>query len=348
MENKKDIIKRLILLIVTLVFVIGALFGGSVLSRFYVDKSPNKDFSYESVFTADKLSLETDKDGLFRVLKINDTHFFNGTSENDVMTLELIRSVLDKTPCDFIVINGDLVDGFNLDKSYDKFGSIDIFASLLEEYATPWTFAPGNNDCEIDGSNESIIAFMMQYEHFVCGNTEGVPGSVNFTVDITNQGEKVHSLAIMDSGARKPRAVGPYQSMGEEQAQWLDNVTKEGGVRTSVFFHMPTNAFKDAYDNGESVEGIERYETFPYAEKGDDTVFDNVISQNELITLISCGHQHSNNMCSFYNGRYYQLSSVSGFSAMRNSFIIPSCTLTVINTLEENSQNMYQLEQIRG
>ena len=348
MENKKDVIKRVILLLVTLVFVGGALFGTSVLSRFYTDKSPNKDFSYEAVYTAEKLSLEADKSGALRVIKINDTHFFNGTSENDVRTLELIRSVLDKTPCDFIVINGDLVDGFNLNKSYDKFGAIDIFASLLEEYETPWTFAPGNNDCEIDGDNESIIAFMMQYEHFVCGNSEGVPGSVNFTVDVNYNGEKVHSIAIMDSLARKPRAIGPYQAMDEAQAKWLDNTVKEGGVRTSVFFHMPTGAFKDAYDNGESFDGIERYETFPYAEKDGDTVFDNVISQNELITLISCGHQHSNNMCSFYNGRFYQLSSVSGFSAMRNDFIIPSLTLTTINTLEENVQNMYQFEQIRG
>lgn len=109
---------------------------------------------------------------------------------------------------------------------------------------------------------------------------------------------------------------------------------------------MPTNAFKDAYDNGEHTEGIEKYETFPYAEKKGDTAFDSVISDNKLITLISCGHQHSNNMCSYYNGRYYQLSCAGGFSAMRNSFITPSCTLTEINTLEENVKDMYSFTQI--
>ena len=74
---------------------------------------------------------------------------------------------------------------------------------------------------------------------------------------------------------------------------------------------MPTTAFQTAYDNGEAYEGFDMYNTYPYDEIKNDDVFDNVIKDNEYITLISCGHQHSNNKCSFYNGRYYQLSSVS-------------------------------------
>ena len=90
------------------------------------------------------------------------------------------------------------------------------------------------------------------------------------------------------------------------------------------------------------------YNTYPYDEIKNDDVFDNVIKDNEYITLISCGHQHSNNMCSFYDGRYYQLSSVSGYSAGRDDFIYPSCTLTTINTSDDNAQTMYSFEQIRA
>lgn len=344
MKHKK-LFKAIAVILISALVISGS-FGLYILYRFNCDKSGNKEFSYDSVFTAERVSLETDDNGVFRVLKINDTHFFDGVCENDKRTLSGLKKVLDETPCDFIVVNGDLVDGFNLKLSYDKFGAIDLFASLIEEYDTPWTFAPGNNDCEIDGKNEDIIAFMMKYEHFICGNEKGIDGSVQFSVDITHGGEKVHAITVMDSGTRKPVAFGPYQPMSENQAKWLDEEVKKNGVRTSVFFHMPTNGFKDAYDKGESVEGIEKYETFPYAEKARDGVFDEIIGDNELITLLSCAHQHSNNMCSFYNGRYYQLSCAGGYSAMRNSFITPSCTLTVINTLDENVRTMYSFSQL--
>ena len=189
---------------------------------------------------------------------------------------------------------------------------------------------------------------MMQYEHFIYGNSKDIDGSMQFIIDIYNNEKLVHSVAIMDSGARKPKAIGSYQPISENQANWLNDEVNARKVKTSVFFHMPTNAFQAAYDDGEAYTGFDMYNTYPYDEIKNDDVFDNVIKGNEYITLISCGHQHSNNMCSFYDGRYYQLSSVSGYSAGRNDFIYPSCTLTTINTLDDNPQTMYSFEQIRA
>ncbi len=65
-----------------------------------------------------------------------------------------------------------------------------------------------------------------------------------------------------------------------------------------------------------------------------------------ILSLLSCSHRHGNNMCSFYNGRYYQLSSVSGYNAGRPSEIIPSCTLTTIDINAEDTKSMYSFEQI--
>lgn len=268
--------------------------------------------------------------------------------EDDKHTLHDLKLILNETPCDLIIVNGDLVEGFNLKSNYDKFGAIDLFATLIEEYDTPWTFAPGNNDSEIDGSNENIIAFMMQYEHFIYGNSKGIDGSMQFFIDVYSNEKLVHSVAIMDSGSRKPKGIGPYQPISENQANWLKNEVGIRKVKTSVFFHMPTTAFQTAYENGDPYSGFDMYNTYPYDEIKNDDVFDNVIKDNEYITLISCGHQHSNNMCSFYNGRYYQLSSVSGYSAVRNDFIYPSCTLTTINTNDDNAQTMYLFQQIRA
>ena len=71
-------------------------------------------------------------------------------------------------------------------------------------------------------------------------------------------------------------------------------------------------------------------------------------ADNEYISLVSIGHVHSNNMCHFYNGRYYQLSSVSGYNASHPSDMIPSCTLTVIDVTETNIQEMYQFSKVEA
>lgn len=345
-SKKKTIVKTISLVLVVMLIAVGS-FGGYLLYRFNCDKSHAVN-SYEEVYSTEQVKLATDADGIFKVLKINDTHFFDGVCENDRHTLEDLKAILDKTPCDLIVVNGDLVEGFNLKTTYDKFGAINLFATLIEKYDTPWTFAPGNNDFEIDGSNEDIIAYMMQYDHFVYGNEKNIEGSMQFVIDVYNNNELVHSVAIMDSGARKPKAIGPYQPIDKSQADWLNNEVNTRKVKTSVFFHMPTNAFQTAYDNGDAYNGFDMYNTYPYDDIKNDNVFDTVIEDNKYITLISCAHQHSNNMCSFYNGKYYQLSSVSGYSAGRNDYIIPSCTLTTINTSDDNAQTMYSFEQIKA
>lgn len=338
-------LKKAIAVILAAVIVFAGSFGGYILYRFNCDKSDAK-HSYSEIYSKEQIALDAGSDGEFKVLKINDTHFFNGVCESDKKTLSDLKIILDKTPCDLIIVDGDLVDGFNLKPSYDKFGAIDIFAKLIEGYETPWTFAPGNNDGEIDGSNEAIIAYLMQYDNFICSNNEGIYGAMQFFIDIYYNGTLAHSIAVMDTGMRQPKAIGSYESIKESQINNLLDGINERRVKTSVFFHMQTPAFQEAYDNGTPYNGISMFNTYPYDSIEGNSLFDNMTADNEYITLISCAHQHSNNMCSFYNGRYYQLSSVSGYSASHDDFINPSCTLTTINVNENDVQNMYSFEQI--
>jgi hypothetical protein len=345
MKNTKSKIFKIVSIILAIILAFVLCFGGYLLYRFNCDKS-NATNSYSDIYSQEQITLDVADDGIFSILKINDTHFFNGTCEDDKKTLDSIKSILDTTPCDLIIIDGDLVEGFNLKASYDKFQAIDLFAQLIESYNIPWTFAPGNNDGEIDGDNEDIIAFMMQYDNFIYGNEEGIDGSMQFFINLNYQDNLVHSIAIMDSGMRKPKAIGSYQPISENQIQWLIDGVNERQVKTSVFFHMETNAFQTAYDNGEAYDGFTMYNTYAYDNIKGDELFDNMTADNEYISLISCAHQHSNNMCSYYNGRYYQLSSAGGYSAGRQDFITPSCTLTTINVNENDTQNMYTFKQI--
>lgn len=320
-------------------------FGGYILYRFNCDKS-GAAHSYSEIFNQEQVTLNVDDSGIFKVLQINDTHMFNGTCENDAKTLDGIKNVLSENKYDLIILNGDIVDGFNLRTDYDKYGAISYLAEIIEQTGTPWTFAPGNNDGEIDGENEDIIAYMMQYDNFICGNEESLDGSMQVYIDLNYNGELSHEIAVMDSGSRTVKAIGPYDYIKEDQAQWLNDEANERNVKTSVFFHMQTNAFQNAYDEGEAYDGYFMSMVYPYDEIENDIVFDDVIGDNDNISLISCGHQHSNNMCSFYNGRYYQLCHASGYSAGRDDFITPAVTEITINVTDGNTQTMYEFEQI--
>ena len=77
-------------------------------------------------------------------------------------------------------------------------------------------------------------------------------------------------------------------------------------------------------------------------------LFDEMTADNEYISLISIGHVHSNNMCHFYNNRYYQLSSVSGYNASHPEDLTPSCTLTLIDVTKESTKEMYHFEKIEA
>ncbi len=178
---------------------------------------PDMQNSYNEVYEKENVSLSTDANGTFRILKINDTHFINGTCEDDVKTLSELKVILDKTPCDLIVADGDLVEGANKNRAYDKYQAVLKFAELIESYEIPWTFAPGNNDGEKDGTNEDLIAFMLQYPHFLAGNTEGIDGAMQFFADIKYNDSLVHSVAILDSHARKIKAIGSYDFIKENQ-----------------------------------------------------------------------------------------------------------------------------------
>ena len=337
--------RKIILAVFAAILAVVIVFVGYLGFRLY-GNSPKTENRYDEIYAQENISLDIAPDGLFKVMKINDTHFFDGICEKDVQTLSDLKSVLDRTPCDLIIVNGDLIEGFNLKTTYDKYQAIELFAQLIESYHIPWTFAPGNNDGEIDGSNEDVIAFLMQYDHFICGNDTYIDGSMQFFIDLKADGRLVHSIAVMDSGARKPKAIGSYDYIKESQINRLLDGIGERQVKTSVFFHMPTPAFQSAYDNGEAYGGFAMYNTYPYDDIERNKLFDDMTEDNEYISLISCAHQHSNDMCSFYNGRYYQLSSVSGYSAGRNDFIVPSCTLTTIDTNEKDVKAMYTFEQI--
>lgn len=341
--NKKVI--RYALIIVLLIALGGCAFGAYVGGRVWVNLLPLED-EYESIYSREQYSLTVDESGRLDVLKINDTHFVNGKTEEDVKTLKGIEVALAQREFDFIVLDGDIIDGFNLNPRYDKEGAIISIAELIEKYDTPWTFVPGNNDGEIDGSTRDVIAYMLRYENFVAGNVEGIYGDLQFYVDVKFSGQSVHTLAFMDTGMRKPKITGKYDHVRENQIKHLKEEINARGVKTSLFMHMQTPAFEEAYKLGEYYANIPNRCSDAYSSIPKNSLFDKEMEDVELLTLVSCGHQHGNSLCSYYDNRYYELASPSGYSAWMPDGVNPTLTVISINVLLENVKDIYQFEKI--
>ncbi len=302
---------------------------------------------YQEVYTQESVRLAADANGTFRILKINDTHLRNGVCENDEKTLAELKTILDHTSCDLIVMDGDLVEGTTSDKTYDKYQAAAKFSELMESYETPWTFAPGNNDGEKDGSNEDLIAYLLQYPHFLAGNTEGIRGAMQFFIDVeSTDGELLHTVAILDSLARKIQSIGPYDSIKENQIEWLMQGVNERKVPVSVFFHMPTPAFETAYKAGTAYGGFPFCNEYPVGDIKGNQLFDDKTAENPYIALISAGHVHSDNLAYLYNNRWYQLSSLSGYGAIGSDNTSPACTLTAVHCLADSRESMYTFEKV--
>ena len=300
--------------------------------------------SYDEVYTVGDAALDVNADGAFTILKLNDTHLFNGTNADDLRTLADIRAVLEKTPCDLIVIAGDMVEGKSIKHGYDKYGAAGLLGALLEEFNTPWTFAPGNNDGERGGTKQELIAFMMQYPHFLYGNARDITGTMQFFIDLKKDGETVHAVAIIDSLERNSK--GKYDFMKTDQIAWLVAGANERAVPTSVFFHMPTPAFKAAYENGEAFPGFPFGDEYPVDNIEGNRLFDDMTADCAYITLLSCAHVHSDNMAYLYGGRWYQLSSLGGYGAIGSDNYAPSYTVTVIDTNAVAVRDMYTFSKV--
>ena len=107
--NKKKIV-RIIAIILAVVLLGAGSFGGYVLYRFNFNAPKDLKNSYDEIYNQPQITYDVGDDGEFSVLKINDTHFYNGTCEKDAKTIEDLKVILDSTPCDFIVMNGDMIN----------------------------------------------------------------------------------------------------------------------------------------------------------------------------------------------------------------------------------------------
>lgn len=289
------------------------------------------------------------QNGDFAVLQFSDTHLICGTSKKDTKTLDAVRAQIEDAKPDLVVVSGDMIEGNNSKKSYNKQAALQTVGELFESLSQYWAYVPGNNDGECYGSSEDVAAYLSEYPHCILADAENTTGATHYSIDILSpDGQSVvHSLIFMDSLARD--AANRYDFMKADQVEWLQKTldakkAADPDMRVSVFFHMNTPNFANAGKNGEPYrEGYNPIPTDFYEGIDGNEAVDNVLTASGIVGLVSIGHIHPDtNYCSFYNGIYYHITRATGYAASKT----PGCLRLTIHTGATEVRSMYEFTEI--
>lgn len=199
--------------------------------------------------------LKFGQDGKFKIVQFNDTQDGPLT---DRRTLELMNKVVETENPDFVLINGDVIDGQPKTATEVK-QAINNVVQPMESRKIPWALTFGNHDEDSlshgTGMTEAkMLAFVRGYEYNVNTKDDDVFGSSNSQLLISSaRGNKpVFGVWLLDSGRYADNLVGgqdfkglkAYDWIRPEQVQWYREASEatersHGKVPSLMFFHIP-------------------------------------------------------------------------------------------------------------
>ena len=297
---------------------------GQILSPFFATMAKGgeeaffEDWSASQTFTRDyctEIEKEPGKD--FVVLNLTDIQLdtfepFDGSGE---LAEKTITKLIEENKPDLITVTGD-----NAWSMTTYIWTVD----LIDSYGIPWAPVMGNHDGAGTPSEFWCAYQFTQAENclFKFG-PEGM-GYGNYIINVTENGEIVRSLYMMDThsdieedGSINGPKGGGYDHLWPEQIEWFkwasDGIAKAAGrtVPATVYFHIPVYEYKlawdEAYDTdnmcftGEYAENSfgENHETV-CCPPGNNGFFE--VAKAHGVTDIICGHDHINDSSILYNG----------------------------------------------
>lgn len=167
--------------------------------------------------------LEFPQYGRFTIVQFNDTQDSHRT---DRRTIELQEAVLDDVQPDFVVINGDVIDG-GPSSVHEVKQAINNVVLPMEERGIPWALTFGNHDEDSTGETgfdeQDMIRFIGQYRHNLNARGADVTGTSNQVITIASgQGKKdAFAVWLLDSGRYAPDEIAGQDFEGYPDWDWL-------------------------------------------------------------------------------------------------------------------------------
>ncbi len=300
---------------------------------------------YSEIVPADKeLPVLYTDDGKFTVLQFSDTHFTTGLSWNDVKVLKKMEELTLKYTPDLVVVSGDMLDDGE-SGAYNKKFSLDKVMELFDTLEQYWAYIPGNNDGIKYGTSADVTAYLAQSEYCLCADEKEISGGAQYTVDISDGKNIVHSFVFLDTmDYDNEDDEHIYGYVYADQVEWCKNAIDEKirlnpDIMFSVFIHENTPNFAKAAIDGEAYK--DGYSTLDEMKEEynipKNAPLDEVFEKAGRVGLVSMGHVHpKEGKCSYYNGTYYHITPQTKVSS----------TLITIDTKAANVKEMYNFEQV--
>lgn len=264
----------------------------------------------------------------FKILHLTDIHLGGSlySYRKDLKALKACYAEIEYTKPDLVVVTGDLCFPMGImSMSLNNLAPVHQFAAFMRNAGIPWVFTYGNHD------TESLAAFSGQELNEVYQslsyNTSGnllypyvqpdITGRNNQLVQVRNRDGSLNTaLFLIDSNSYTGEGINVYDYIHDDQVDWYArqverlNVQEGHTVASMVFFHIPLQQYRTAYELYEKGSDEVKYFFGENNEKMIDKVccsdypsslFDRMCELGST-KAVFCGHDHYNNMSLEYKG----------------------------------------------
>ncbi len=270
----------------------------------------------------------TKPEGDFRILQLTDIHLGGGalSYDKDLLALKAVFALLEYTKPDLVIVTGDLCYPVGLSSfSFNNTAPVQQFAAFMRNTGIPWAFTYGNHDTEsYAASSKNSLNELYKSLSWKTGRTlmypyvqPDVTGRSNQLIELRNKdGTLNNALFLIDSNAYTGEGLNRYDYIHDDQVEWyrgeVARLSAEAGgtVPSLVFFHIPLQQYKTAYELYKNGDESVRFYFGSAKESASGTVccseypsgmFDAAKALGST-TGFFCGHDHYNNFSIEYEG----------------------------------------------
>lgn len=286
----------------------------------------NHEITYDDGTGIYTIKAEDDED--FKILHLTDIHIGGSVSSSfkDFKALDSCYNLIEYTKPDFVIVTGDLVFPMGIMSfSLNNQAPVIQFASFMKNVGIPWAFTYGNHDTEsiATGGKEEINDLYMTLSY---KNSKSllypyvqpeITGRSNQLIKIVNRdGTLRQALFLIDSNDYTGKKVNDYDYIHDDQVDWYKheieklNAEYGGTVPSMLFFHIPLQEYKTAYNLYEQGSDEVKYYFGEIGETMIDKIccsdypsklFDTAVELGSTKAMF-CGHDHYNNISLEYKG----------------------------------------------
>ena len=344
-----------------------------ILFPFAVDTFTNSgdklmyEWSADMEFTEEYfIELEKAPDRDFKILNLTDIQIYDEElyheSENGIGhdCLAIVKKVIEDEQPDLITVSGD-----SFCSTLSTLETIEV----IDAFGIPWAPVFGNHE----GGNQGTWLFWGAYQlanakHSLFEYGPKDMGYGNYVINITVEGEVVHTLYMMDTHNKNyftvnGKIVYASDHLWQNQIEWYEwavsgNERLAGHpVTSTAIFHIPPYEFTKAWRS--VTDGVYR-EDAPYGELkpeysdiasgtageyfGTSPVnngfFDKVKELGSTKNII-VGHNHYNDCSILYEGVYFIQSVHTGFGCYYRDDMLGATVLMVSSSGDTDFYNVY-------